>query len=717
MSTPHDSPISREVALESRPHEPGTRVNLAEWVDQHFEAGRSALDVAIRPGVSLREARRRSVRYFLGDQYEHSAPEGVKQFTINKFEPAVMAITAAQLEQAPLRSVAPVETGDPPSHFLTENGLRRLARAAATIPGVFEALRAAGVPQLDALKPLDPLPDAVVEALLPLTRPQPNPVGRVLQPAVLGPRELVRIDDAVRAKVFQRLLDKMAELGFLHHHIRTAQVLSNIVGDCPILYRWDRHRQRSVYRVPHWLNVVYDPKSNWIEDANWAGLEEEVELSAAINEYPEHQALLERVASQGTGESDEPRPYAHVQRPLPTVRLRTLWKRYTYYCPMLPEEAQRQGRVRIIEESRPVVGSDGAAILDDGGKPLVEVVTRYELPDGVPTLPGEKSWPAKLCAASTPGARCGIRQLTVLADAGGTGGEDHAGVLDDRECPYADIPLTYVKASPIPYNPHGMPDGNKLRDNQDTINFCYTVIVSALRARTMGPRYMIASLYDLLKSAEGALSGTPFATYRIDDAVYAEMMEMTRGNLTFNESLPPFPDWAVKMLEVALAQDNELSGHVEVLQGKTPFSNISGKAVATLASQARGPLGFRAASMTDALTYLARIEMQAILDWMADEEWERYLAEYPAGLRDMLRESVRALSYDVSVEVVGQAEQKQVRSITAIEDFDRGVISRATYLERRNYPDPENELDKRRSEDVAAMASQPVTDPTSAASP
>jgi hypothetical protein len=663
------------------------RSNVEMFKDYVREA-ESGLTIGITGTESLEDLRKLCGRYYLGDQFENIPRVGLKQFTINRTQNSIISTTQIQLEQPPRRRLSPVETSDPPQYVLSERGVRKLQMAVA-----------AGMVQVGNLDPMTieanvVLDDALGSQLEMLLKPVPDPMTGMQGEPVLTDRDLFVVNDALKAEVMQTILDKMWDAAYGDRYAREAQLMASIFGDQAIAYEWDNIQHRSRYVIPNYVNVLYDPKATWVDDAEYVILDQFMSLPRAKEEYPDFEAELESAAETGklrdhnsrfsTEQRYDRNPYGHVDFQTKQVTISTLWRRHVMYRPMTEDEAIRSKKV--IKAVDPVAMGP-------------EMVSYTLAVNGATTHPTAASWPCVRAKKGTEGAKSGIQQLTIIREI--------EREIEDIKCPYKDIPIPWCKNIPIPYSPYGLGEPLRLKDVQDLINLSATIILNHMRYYQYPQEYWPATLYQALKKAGQAIHNHPGRQIPIDDESWKEFFAGNSRPLGFSEQPPPLPNAAMEMLDRALQEHDRLSGNVDALQGEAPYSGASGKLVEALGSQAKGPMGFKAAPLEDAIRWLTELELDAIVNWMPDEEWDRYLSRYPHPVRTLIRDGAKSLQYDVTAETVaGKVANREVRRQQANDLYQAGAIGTEDLLESADWPDPKRAIARKQQEMQSGQAAQ-----------
>src|SRR5690606_33850532 len=96
-----------------------------------------------------------------------------------------------------------------------------------------------------------------------------------------------------------------------------------------------------------------------------------------------------------------------------------------------------------------------------------------------------------------------------------------------------------------------------------------------------------------------------------------------------SEQAPSVPEGYFRLLDQLLKLHDEISGNVEVQQGRVPFSGASGKLIENLITQATGPLAMRSRFTEFAWERIAREAMHCIVKFMDTDAIAKIVSNLP----------------------------------------------------------------------------------------
>lgn len=556
------------------------------------------IDDLVRESKKLRDVHEaqwdQNLRRYLGDQWDRTPPKGLHQYTVNFIQNACIATAAIETEQTPEVALPPRETNEPPV-WVDEQG--------------------------------NEVPEDLV-ATLPV---QPDP--RTGQPVPMG---VVPVTDAFVASSLKLHWDIMWEKATGDQWL-TANVLNTAcIGHQPTLVQWNDQTECFELTDLHQLNCYIDPwaTQNGIPSARYFAFDDVIPAEEAKQRWPEHADVIER------NKSTEPSvllggaqgaatqlgwKYTGIGMERDMVLLRTCWERNQPLGPMSPDEAIATGQVRVSTEF----------VTDEQtGEAVSQQV--FATADGTLTDPTLPDWPQ----------RVGIRQTQILAGK----------LIDDRECPYRDIPILWNINIPIPHEPYGQGEPQRLESLAQGFNRLVSVLLNIVRyyqsPRENIPQSVKNALGDSFKQSGHAHPGRQLV---VPDSLLLRF----GGKVSFTEDMPELPTSYMELARWLFEIQKFISGHTDVLQGEAK-AGASGRLVQALQEAARGVIGFKARNTAFMLRHMVRLVVGMIVDFLPAESWRRHIKGYPPQVIEALRTRAKSFEYDVKVDVLaGRGSSKQ----------------------------------------------------------
>ncbi len=672
--------------------------NLLQEADQprQFDIGRAELNVQQYLGAFGDDA---------DTVYGHSA------FIINKTQLAVMAGTQIQTEKSPKEIITARESSRSTEPWMTRKALMTIRALEEQGHISFEedvfaeptpTPEAAELAEVEyeettpvetqgfVFEQLDWEPDAqafeVSEAFVERVKLLMQPWESALTPGLpmapaLMPEDFIAVDDDMAAKVIANnnavLWDRSNGNRWLFENVNN----NGIIGWQFFLYQWDEEECQDVVYNVHPRHIWLPPEATSIEDAQYAILRDPVSREQAIARYPDlEDAIKKYMPKKGDeemmgGESELGNRYPVGAPWRDTTMMRsmidiwTLWERGHLY-PMRVADAIKSGRVRK-EENR--------------------LVTE----DGQPTNPKAKNWPKKR----------GVRQIQYVADQ----------VADDRQCPYWDIPLGLNKNVLIPFRWVGQGDPQRLEWLDRLIMKLASCLFDIVRY-SRSPQIIIPDdLYEALRGQRETMASHPQRLMHVEAEVYNRYKDFFLTGQGFYVKTMPFPEGGMELLQEMLRLHDVLSGNTAELQGRQSGSDMSGVAIQTLQSAARGIIGYKATNTEAMLVRLARLRIDAQMTFMPIRMWKEINDQYPVEVLAAIKRRAKVTDLDLKIEVSsGAGELRKMEQLQAREDFDNGRISHETMLERID-EDVEQEQQRLAKQMAAQAAAQPQQVATQAA--
>ena len=644
---------------------------------------KAKLDQYVEVGSTLRQVRIRNMRRYLGDHHDRSPGKGMVQSTLNKTGAAIVTTAAVQTELPWRLNLTARESGEIPVYFLTSRGLRKIQQATQSLANGQGGLSFSGGLSVSSLSPLTQLPEEMGEQLEKFTRARFDPLTGQMVPAILEEdRDLIMVTDAMCATQMQTVCEALYSATNIDMYTAEAETLTNIVGDQTISFQWNLQTSRPVWALPNWTNVLFDPKAQWVNDCRYCFLDQRVPVLEAAGRYPSFKDQIRSLAtgrgsagdpdSQGGGsvsgakeggssswQNSTSQSYPGILDPESEdtaeqfVTIRTFWKRGELFrtpkgsSPDQDEGAENHGKVSSEDSEDLLKNSE---------------VTEEELENG-------------------------IRQIQYWVEG------DR--IVEDVRCPYADIPLPWMKNRLLPYSPYGIGEPFNLESLQNIINRIVTVIENTIRYNQYPEEILPTSVKQSLGEQLEQFRKHPGRVIELSDDTFEMLARLTGGRFNFGSPAPEVPASLVQLLQIFLREFQTIAGDVDVIGGQPPSSDTSGVALDTLQAAGSRVMAFKAKHMEWTFEYLSRLMIDAVVQWMPDEVWLRWTSKYQGAVLQAIRDRSKNLEFDIRVEAVaGRTANKRLKVAQANQMRDRGDLSRETYLEMNDHPDPQGEMER-----------------------
>lgn len=619
------------------------------------------LDDDVFEADSLRQSHvetwRRNYRRYNGDQWDKSPPKGRSQFTFNYIQNAVLGITAVQTESRPAVTFRGRESNESGSAYLTSRGARLLDQLAAAGEQVPRFSR-------DQLGGIEPIDESFAETLL-----------------QLDDRSAFVVNDSSTAQkisvLFDTMWDRSDSDGWLEENILN----TNVLGWQPSLIQWDDRKSTWSLLNLHPENVWIDPFSTQTRPANYAVVVELVDANEALQRFPEHADVIESnksesvdVLSFGGGAKLRTNFSARDSRNQHRkyVALTTAWTRDAE-IEIDPETAIEMGLVQVQREPVQLEGAEGLS--------FQELYVRAD--NGELTEPGMDNWPDRMIVP--------LRETRWI-------GRD---CIESGQASYRDMPVFWNVNVPLPHQPYGQGEPERLEDAQKYMNNMSSITHDILKAHAYRLTYMPQSVKNAMK--DGERSPSPGSIVTGPDDLY---MQMQGRLLTVQDQATP-PGQMMQAWLSLPSQMDKISGNVDVLQGLSPGSDASGRAINQLQLAARGPITLKARATERMLKRMARVSVGMIVDFVSPEEASRILTDVPPGAINEMMERASEIEYDIEVAIMaGRGTNKQIQQQLALNLRQLGSIDNETLLKKLEYDDAREIASKVMGEQAAAMGLQ-----------
>jgi len=650
----------------------------------------AVLDDLLREANSLRsdvsDGWQTGLDRYNGVHWDRPAKKGLKQFTLNRTQVAVLASVAVQTEQRPRIKLEPVESNDKPIVFLSQSGVRKLS--AVPMLGVeFEAFQAAGLAELT---------DEQVGALLEIPSPVPDP-QTMMPVSLFTDADFVMVNDETATKAIQQMLDIMLDRSDFDYKLVEQVTNKAIIGHQATLMQWNPQKREPQVINVHPMNCWIDPTATGIDDAEYFILAQVMSAEQATGLFPENAADIKQAASSGQINESEAvvvggslgAPYRDTDFERGMVVVWTLWRRNQSF-PMTPDEAMAEGGVTQSEE--PLLDDAGLPMLGPDGMPATQQVMMAE--DGSLTDPEAENWPM----------RTGIRQQVFIKGK----------VLQDIECPYDEIPIAWNINLPRPFRPYGISLPERLEDVQQLLNRLWSIIHNHLKYNQSPQQYMPQSMLNALGDKAEGLHSHPGRIVPVPDDIW----QMAGGKALFTENAATVPTVIFDLIQLATAEFKEISGHTDALTGNVPSGVESGRAIMALQGAARGTIGYMSLFTEKAVRQMVKLYVCMIRDYMSDQDWARGMSNFPVPVLQAIRSRTKELDFDIRVEVAsGRGTSREIEKQEARVDYGTGLDTLQGTLERLGRPNAEQKAQQILMERAMGAMPMPGGAPTEAKPP
>lgn len=610
---------------------------------------RDKLDERIRDAQIERQRREKqwdiNVALYHGDHQAVYDPSTLGEFyaTSNQIQGAVITQVAVMTER-PVRPVfVPRETNEPPEIFLKPEsaykvppnaGLSAEQMAGADVipEPLFDFLSSQTMPQeVDNPRAGEVVPGTGVGE----TKPEVQPDTVEIQVPIFDDEDFIFVDDALCAEALTQEHDSEWEMCSGDEMLRQAITQASIIGHQDFLVQWNDQDSRfdliSLYPYHTWI----DRWSFSTRDCEYYVMRRVVPMSEAFREFPEHQDELATNASTNTetgwwgGVSGGKYDSSSDRR---VVEIFTTWTRNHPY-PMDAEEAMGKGLIRQAVEE-PLVDPETNEIADMGGQPLFDEQgqPQFVTAEGEPTNPEAPNWPV----------RYGVHQTTMVGSI----------VLYEGETEFVDIPVARIKNVPIVESPYGQGEPQRLASLQDLKNRLWSIYHDYVLRYRSPEQAMPASVLNELEEQLTTLNRTAGRKLGIPDDIW----NLNGGKVVETIELPQLTAMFHSLMQLVTNEMNDIAGTVDVLRGEAK-SEWSGELFQQATNAARGPIGFKARGISEAVKHAAKVTAGLIIDFLPLDEWASRNKKYPPQVLEVMRRRLKRVGYDVSVEVGGASSR------------------------------------------------------------
>ena len=565
-------------------------------------------------------------------------------FAANLIENIVVTQTAVMTEK-PIRPVfVPRETNEPPEIFLRPESAYKVPnnsglsdaqmKGAEIIPEpLFDFLSQQTIKQeVDNPRAGEVVPNSGGEG----KEPEVQPDKIEVDVPIFSDEDFIFVDDALCAEALTQEMASEWEMSGADEKIRQCIFETVSLGWKDLLIQWNPQESHFELANLYPYNCWIDRWATSTQDCEYYVLQQIMPVKEAIREYPEaeNQILTNKtvaVEANRWGGRHGGKYSRSSDREI--VEVYTMWERHHPF-PMDPDEAMRKGLIQPAVEE-PLVDPDTNEIVDMGGRPIQDEQgnPQFILASGEATAPEAGNWPV----------RYGIRQVTLIGEY----------LIDEMEAESVDLPIARMRNVPIIESPYGEGEPQRLAELQDLINRLWSIYHDYTMLFRGSDQAMPASLFDQMGDSVGTLHRTMGRKFGVPD----DLFQAFQGRIIQAVDPPSIDSSFFQIMQILLDQIDRISGAVEVLRGQAK-SEWSGELFEQATNAARGPIGFKARHISDAVKYASKIIAGYIIDFLPLDEWAKRNKKYPPQVLEVMRSRLKEIGYDVSVEIGGAASRE-----------------------------------------------------------
>jgi hypothetical protein len=628
--------------------------------------------------LSLRQRRKyappaqldQNLQFYLGDQIDYEVPDGLRVLVINKIQNAVIAALANMTEQDVAFTLAPTSPSDHAIYFFKPEvgGALIEARQAATLslpPAIDRRItddQLAGLSAIDAELYKDLLGATAQRSPQPqpeLGQPQPPIPQAEPEPApiyLFNEDDFIMVDDAAVTAWEQTILNsKWKKSG--GQIVLNENILGTVIyGWNPMVAEYQPRRHGWNFFCPPLKRVYLDPRHAMHMHQDYIAYDENLTLDEAMSRFAylpkaklnqvREAAQVGRVSMFSEDHDDWHEMDMDDENDESIVVVRRAYLRHSKYQAG-EDEAIAYGWVTRAEASP--AGTPQPT--NDKGEPLP-----YLLPDGKPTGPKEANWPKTTDA---------VRQLLVVNDV----------IIEDQRCFYADVPILWNRAYPIP----GKPWGQGLPEKAIPINRAINEMGSDIYTHVgyyASPMEASSDVIDGLAANKqlAELGAFPGRKISLPHEIFKEL----GGKLSIFTSPPELPQSLVEFFRMLITDVfDDLMNTSSVTRGTPDPNASSGRAIDSLQASARGIFGYLALQTEAMLQTLVNIMVRTHRDALPETELMRITNRWPLPVVRELRRLASNREYEVVVELpAGSGASRRQRAQEARSDYATGLRDR-----------------------------------------
>jgi len=600
-----------------------------------------------------------SMNLYIGSHWQSTPDDGLLRLVVNRVQNCIVSLVAVQAGDPPKIEFVARERGEPPLVFVNTNSAEGLALAATL-----------------GVDTTQPLPADVAKSVL--EQAKLGDMAKLAGGAVGGLTSdaVVEVSDATAAEALQTVFDGMWDESDCQTFFVENVLNKNILGWQPTLYEFDDIEKKHVLTNVNPRQVFVDRLHSDLSRMQYAIYDEPISVEEAVALYPHMADRVREAGSTGVLKFPGSRQYtpagdlesARFDRGM--VVIRHAWVRNQPF-PMSQAEAVQSGAAIVREAPQP----DGT----------IREVTEV---GGVEVALGSPAWPM----------RYGIRQIKILFD----------GVVEDRECETADIPLPINVNVPIPFSPYGQGEPTRLQGLQSALNRIVSCIVTHHAYNAFPPEYVAQGIIDAMGKALRDVRTRPGSRIVVPDHLITQLGDIRKILMTGETPSMPADVWRV--LDFLVSMIDKEGNQSDVMQGNASAS-WSGETVNALQNAASQVIRGKSLYTEIYLRRLARLMVHSIHTRMTPDDWSRYCGKWPMQALAALQSRAKAIDIDFSVNVrSGSGSSRRDETNALIAASQSGApISPQTVLGRLDLdPDVEMRNTIQWQREVAAAMPQPV---------
>lgn len=614
---------------------------MDDALDEYGAQQRAELERLIRDAQSERVRHEdqwtRNVQLFHG-AHRTALAAGSKlpnYFTSNQTQASILVQVAVMTEKAVRPIFVPRETNEPPEIFLRPESAYKVPQGGGLSDEQMAGAEVIPEPLFDFLasqtvKQTQPNPRAgEMIGTGENAKPQPDEVE--VDVPIFSDEDFIFVDDALCAEALTQEHDSEWEMAGGDEVLRHAITAAMVVGHQDLLVQWREQESRIELMPLYPFNCWIDRWATSPRDAEYFILLQVKPLSEAMRDFPDAAEMLQasKTTAGGTtwwGGASGDKYSGTTERDV--VEIFTCWKRHRPY-PMDPQDALDRGLIRQAQEE-PLIDPDTNALVDPGGMVIPDQYVSAD--SGEPVQPGGDNWPV----------RYGIHQLTMVGN--------H--ILYEGETEFADIPVGRIKNIPVIESPHGQGEPQRLESLQDLKNRLWSIFFDYCMFYRSPEQAMPASVMNALEEKLKTMHSNAGRKIAVPDDLWI----MFQGQILNTVPIPQLSDTFAVLMRMVTDEMNQISGTVDVLRGEAK-SEWSGELFSQATNAARGPIGYKARGVSEAIKHAAKVSAGLIIDFLPLDEWAKRNKKYPPQILEVMRRRLKRIGYDVSVEVGGASSR------------------------------------------------------------
>jgi hypothetical protein len=478
--------------------------------------------------------------------------------------------------------------------------------------------------------PMDPVYIGGVSPMGQFFKPEPLPAQLVVMikqaseqlPDIISPDYICKLDDQYVAKTIQKKFDSDWREAKGDKWLRS-RVYANIIEGWQLpFYEFDSEKGHILNRNSIFQTYIAQECED-IDDAPEAGIDLYMDLDEAVARYPDQKDAITQGNVQtgttlqvpGTGGQVPTQYTGQFNRPMVC---KVVWwiRNQVVNVPMGEQEAVDGGHVNpvgtvgqgadALTNNQPPPappeqeGEMAAGLSDSGQAPqptgvdasIAPAPSPYSLPDGTPVDPTHPQWPAR--------PRLALRQISIINNA----------IVEDVVCPWPDIPIVHMRNTMVIGKPWGVGEPFYAKKLQDAYSTITDAAVRHTEYNANGSFEMHDGLKQAMQKEYGRAFVDPGRIIGVPANLWLDGKPLIRAVMP-----PPFPESSLQIRGMLGEDFNDISGRPDVLAGRSPSANDSGRKIEQLTMNASEPLNFKAQEIAFCVEKLATLMTYAILNY------------------------------------------------------------------------------------------------------